>query len=274
MRLSLLLLGSLLALNPLRSQVVCSSDSGKPRSAALALFASIPEDTLEPADLRRARGTLLQEYVALFQRPTDVVKLQANAERIVEHAGSVFVPGQLALSELRFTVNADGRSTDGLLTRSTADPALDAALLRTVARLDSSRVGFYTTDGRDTLQLRIELGFDPSAGLYPMPLVRLSPLGTITKPAHVLTTDAQLDVPMDFWKKKIEDTVVVQVLVGEGGRAVMDSVRVVQGKQPVYIKAILAALPKYRWSPAQAGDCAVKQWVQMPFNFHFPTSRH
>lgn len=257
----------------LPSQVVCAPDSTRKVSGALALFASIPEETAEAAEVRRARGGVLQEYVRLFEQPKDVTRLQAKAERIVRQAGSVFEPGLLAIGELRFTVSARGHTSNGTLAKPTSDPGLDSALLRGMARMDSAHVSFFTAGGRDTLQMRIDIGFNPSAGLYPMLLVRLAPLGTITRSAHILPTDVQPSVPMSYWAKHIDDEIVVRVLVDARGRAVMDSVRVVQGKDQVYIDAILAAIPKYRWSPAQAGDCTVKQWVQMPFTFHFAPTK-
>lgn len=257
----------------LRAQASCAKDSPPASSRALALFASIPEDSGEAADVRRASGGVLQEYVRLFQQPKDVTGLQASAERIVRQAGTVFEPGLIALGELRFTVSAGGRTSNGTLAKATSVPSLDSALLRGVARMDSAHVSFFAPGGRDTLQMRLELGFIPSAGLYPMLLVRLAPLGTITKSAHILPTDVYLNVSNNYLAKRIEDDVIVRVLVDEGGRPVMDSVRVVQGKDQVYIAAALAAIPKYRWSRAQAGDCAVRQWVQMPFRFHFAPAK-
>jgi hypothetical protein len=217
-------------------------------AAKLVVFASIPDDTLEPASVRTVRGTILQEFVNAFERPTDVTVAQGKAENIVRRMGGVYEPGMPPLGEVSFTQRSDGRTVDARISNTTSDPRLDSALLAAVGRLDAERVQF-TGAGRDTLQLHVQLSLNPSAGLYPLPLIALRPLPTI---------DA-----------RVPDDVIVQLLVDEHGHFVKDSVRVVEGKHKEYIDAVIAVLSQYRWTPATSGGCPVKQWVQMPFMFHF-----
>jgi hypothetical protein len=235
----------------------------------LAMFASLPADRGETMELRRVRGSVLQEFAVGFQAPAGIVRLQAIAEQAVQRAGGVYSGSAQPIVEVRFTIRAGGGISDSHLVGSTADPALDSALLHAAARLDSAQVTFHESTGRDTLQMRLAIGVDPSSGDYPIVLVALKALGTITQPAHIQSTDVYPVISKQVLAKRIDDDILIQVLVDELGRAVPESTRVVQGTQQPYIAAILAVVPKYRWSPAMAGDCPVRQWVQMPFKFHF-----
>jgi hypothetical protein len=263
-------LAGLTALGANSAHAQCVADSTVRWTAAtLVVFASIPEDTSEAAVVRTVRGTILQEYVNAFERPPDLAVLQGKAEDIVRRLGGVYEPGMPSLGEVRFTQRADGRTVEGRISNSTTDPRLDAALLAAIVRLDALRLQFHDAGGHDTLQLRVSLSLNPSAGLYPMPLLLLRPLATIDHPAHIVPTNIYPKWPKKMEDARINDDVVVQLLVDEHGRFVKDSVRVVEGKHKEYIDAVIAVLPQYRWTPARSGGCAVKQWVQMPFMFHF-----
>jgi hypothetical protein len=237
-------------------------------AAKLVVFASIPDDTLEPASVRTVRGTILQEFVNAFERPTDVTVAQGKAENIVRRMGGVYEPGMPPLGEVSFTQRSDGRTVDARISNSTSDPRLDSALLAAAGRLDAERVQF-TGAGRDTLQLHVRLSLNPSAGLYPLPLIALRPLPTIDHPAHIVPTNIYPKWPKKMEDARVPDDVIVQLLVDEHGHFVKDSVRVVEGKHKEYIDAVIAVLSQYRWTPATSGGCPVKQWVQMPFMFHF-----
>jgi hypothetical protein len=218
--------------------------------------------------VRRARGAVLQEWVAFFKRPADLTVVQAKAEALLRRAGGVYEPGLPPMAQVRFTV-ARNEYADVYEPVRLGDPAFDSALVDAVARMARAGVEFLMPPRRDTLQMRIDIAIDPSAGLYPMPIAALAPLGTISRPAHIKPTDIYPAWPKDLEAKRVNDDVVVRILVDENGRAVMDSVKVVEGKHQGYIDAVLAVLPKYRWTPALSGGCPVKQWVQMPFMFHF-----
>jgi hypothetical protein len=235
----------------------------------LIIFASLPEDNIERADLRRARGSVLQEFVAHFARPKDITIVQAKALDLFRRAGGIYEPGMPPLGEVRFTVSTAGRSNDARMAPSTSDPELDAALLGAVAELDLARVSAFAAGTTDTLQMRIQLSLNPSAGTYPMPFMQLAPLSSIDKSAHIIATNIYPKWPKKMEDARTEDDVVLQILVDAHGRAVMDSVKVVQGKHQEYIDAVKAVIPQYRWTPAMSGGCPVMQWVRMPFMFHF-----
>ena len=268
------LIALVLAASPLRGQAPCAVDSGVRRaSPPLVLFASIPRDSVESDAMRRARGTVLQEYVARFTRPADITLVQAKAEALMRRGGGAYEPGAAPLAAIEFTVTADGRYADARRTISTGDPRFDSALLEPVARLDAERGPSLPPGGHDTLRMRIALGLDPDGGLYTMPIAQLAPLSTITKAARLIPTDIYPQWPKSMEAKRINDDVVVRILVDAHGRAVPDSVRVVMGKHKEYIEAVLAVIPRYKWMPAESDGCTVRQWVQMPFMFHFAPTR-
>jgi len=172
-----------------------------------------------------------------------------------------------------FTYGTDGRYTQIRRPLSTGDPRFDSALVEPVARLQAEHAAYFLPGGLDTLQIRILIVFDAAPDTYLMPIAQLAPRGTITRSAHIVPTDLYPAWPKDLEEKRVNDDVVVRILVDEHGRAVMDSVKVIAGKHQGYIDAVLAVIPKYRWTPALAGECTVRQWVQMPFMFHFPEAR-
>ena len=263
-------MAALLLALPARAQVDCAPVTEPLRiSSQIALFASIPNDTLEPAVFRQLRGTVLQEYVARFTRPSDMSLVQSKAEIMLRYAHGVYDPSVPPLAVVAFTVARGGIVLDIRQTDSAGDPQFDSALVEAATRLMLEHTEFFFPPGKDTLQMRVRISINPSAGLYPMPIAQLRPLGTITTPAHIIKTNIYPAWPKDLEAKRVNDDVVVRILIDEHGRAVMDSVKVVQGTQKGYIDAVLAVIPKYRWTPAMSGACPVKQWVQMPFMFHF-----
>jgi len=257
-----------------QGQLDCAPDTAPLRiSSQLALFASIPDDTLESAVYRQLRGSVLQEYVARFTRPSDMTVIQSKADAMIRRAHGAYEPGAPPLAVVRFTVARGGIVLDLALPVRTGDPQFDSALIEPATRLLLEHTEFLLPPGKDTLQIRIDVAIDPSAGLYPMRLAQLQPIGTITKPAHIIHTDLYPKWPKDLEEKRVNDDVVVRILVDEHGRPVMDSVKVVRGTQKGYIDAVLAVIPKYHWTPAESGGCPVKQWVEMPFMFHFAPAR-
>ncbi len=72
-------------------------------SSVMTVYASIPQDTTERADLRRIRGSLLQEYVARFIQPMDLSSMEAAAATMVKLRGGATGGFMPMLGEVRFT---------------------------------------------------------------------------------------------------------------------------------------------------------------------------
>jgi len=61
--------------------------------------------------------------------------------------------------------------------------------------------------------------------------------------------------------------VLVEFVVDTSGRAEMDGFKVVQTADPLFAESVRAALPRYRFSPGEAGGRKVRTLVQLPFDF-------
>jgi periplasmic protein TonB len=61
--------------------------------------------------------------------------------------------------------------------------------------------------------------------------------------------------------------VVVQFVVDTTGRAEMSEFRSIESSDPLFVEAVRAALPRYRFSPGEADGRKVRTLVQLPFDF-------
>jgi protein TonB len=61
--------------------------------------------------------------------------------------------------------------------------------------------------------------------------------------------------------------VVVQFVIDTLGRAEAPGIRVLETTEPAFADAVRAVLPRYRFSPGEAGGRKVRTLVQLPFDF-------
>ena len=61
--------------------------------------------------------------------------------------------------------------------------------------------------------------------------------------------------------------VLIQFVVDTLGRAEMGELRIVEADDPLFGDAVRRALPRYRFSPGEAGGRKVRTLVQLPFDF-------
>ncbi|MEO6877508.1 MAG: M56 family metallopeptidase, partial [Gemmatimonadaceae bacterium] len=66
---------------------------------------------------------------------------------------------------------------------------------------------------------------------------------------------------------RVEGEVLVQFVVGVDGRADTSTVKILKSTHKLFTDAVIAWLPTGRFVPAEVGGKAVKQLVQMPFQF-------
>lgn len=235
----------------------------------VTVYASLPAPVPLPASIRILRGTVLQEFAERFP---DLRSVLLPKGALVGTPVGDSAPAPLPASpfaELRFTMHSDGAVTGIALTKATSDPNFDSALVGTARLLDSLRAPFYAEDQRDTVQLRVQIAMTDRVGEFPLPIVRMLVPRSADRAAKLQPSNAYPKWPKSMEKARIEDDVVVQFRVSTSGRAMTDSVRIVQGKHQEYIDAVLAVLKEYRWTPAIVGGCKATQWTQMPFMFHF-----
>ncbi len=65
----------------------------------------------------------------------------------------------------------------------------------------------------------------------------------------------------------VEGRVVVRFVVDTSGRVEPASLVVLEATHALFERAVRDALPRYRFAPARIGDRAVRQLVEMPFQF-------
>lgn len=66
----------------------------------------------------------------------------------------------------------------------------------------------------------------------------------------------------------VEGEVLAQFVVDTTGRADMGSFKVLKSDHDLFTNAVKAALPRYKFIPAETGGRKVKMYVQMPFRFN------
>lgn len=68
------------------------------------------------------------------------------------------------------------------------------------------------------------------------------------------------------------EDVVLEFVVDRAGLPALETVQMVRGRSPAFIRAALSALPQQRFTPATIRGCAVAQVVTYPFAFVPPDS--
>lgn len=233
------------------------------------IFASVLAPLPDSAPIRTLRGTVLQQFVEEFPELHSVIlSKRVAAELVARRDGGANAP-PAPFAELRFTVHSGGAVSEVHLVRTTSDPPFDSALVGTATQLGAAGAPFFAADQRDTLQMRVQLAISDRVGDFPLPIVRVLMPRAADRTAKLQPTNVYPKWPKSMEKARVEDDVVIQFRISPSGRAMTDSVRIIQGKHQEYIDAVIAVLPEYRWAPAIVGGCAAAQWTQMPFMFHF-----
>jgi len=86
-------------------------------------------------------------------------------------------------------------------------------------------------------------------------------------PAAMRPGGASPRYPTVLRERGVEGRVVVQFVVDTAGRVEPGTVRVVSSPDDLFTAAVRAALPSLRFTPARAGGRAVRQLVELPFEF-------
>jgi protein TonB len=75
------------------------------------------------------------------------------------------------------------------------------------------------------------------------------------------------DYPGSLRSAGVEGDVLVTFVVGETGKADLNTLLVLRSDHPLFEAAVKRALATMRFHPAEIGGQKVKQLVQMPFAF-------
>lgn len=89
----------------------------------------------------------------------------------------------------------------------------------------------------------------------------------IEEPAKPLQGNKGPRYPDELREAHVEGVVLAQVVVDQEGHPIMDTFKVLKSDHELFTQATREALADFQFSPARVGGVAVKQLIQMPFQF-------
>ena len=89
----------------------------------------------------------------------------------------------------------------------------------------------------------------------------------VYKPAMALPGSPPPRYPDILRRARVRGDVVVQVVIDTTGRADMTTLRVLSSDHPLLTDAVMTALPRARFLPAEAGGRKVRMWAVQSFVF-------
>jgi periplasmic protein TonB len=92
----------------------------------------------------------------------------------------------------------------------------------------------------------------------------------VEKPAEMLQDSPKPKYPSVLESSGIAGEVQAQFVVNSGGKADMDSFKVLKSTNELFTQAVKSVLPRMRFSPAMIGGKPVNQLVQQSFQFAVP----
>jgi protein TonB len=92
----------------------------------------------------------------------------------------------------------------------------------------------------------------------------------VEKPAEMLQDSPKPKYPSVLESSGIAGEVQAQFVVNSGGKADMDSFKVLKSTNELFTQAVKNVLPRMRFSPAMIGGKPVNQLVQQSFQFAVP----
>jgi len=92
----------------------------------------------------------------------------------------------------------------------------------------------------------------------------------VEKPAEMLQDSPKPKYPSVLESSGIAGEVQAQFVVSSGGKADMDSFKVLKSTNELFTQAVKNVLPRMRFSPAMIGGKPVNQLVQQSFQFAVP----
>ena len=96
---------------------------------------------------------------------------------------------------------------------------------------------------------------------------RVFQVNQVEKQVALIAGGATPRYPEALRASGVEGQVMAQFVVDESGRAQADSVRFLRSDNRLFENAVMAVLPRMRFTPAEIGGRKVRQLVQMPFVF-------
>ena len=97
----------------------------------------------------------------------------------------------------------------------------------------------------------------------------------VEKPVSVVPRQAGPRYPADLKAQRVAGEVVAQFVVDTSGRALMETFRILRSTHPSFSRAVMDAVEKMQFYPAEIAGRKVKQLARQPFTFSItsPTGR-
>jgi periplasmic protein TonB len=89
----------------------------------------------------------------------------------------------------------------------------------------------------------------------------------VDRSPRLIGNPAQPTFPLSLRQSGRGGRVLVQFVVDTTGRAEMDGFKVMETTDPLFAESVRNVLPRYRFSPGEAGGRRVRTLVQLPFDF-------
>lgn len=183
------------------------------------------------------------------------------AVRFLELAGTA--PTSVATRDVRFTMNRYGAVRSLRALGDVASPG-DSTLIEAVRSAARLRLfdDFPGTLRADSAVVTMRLSSSVRSG------ARLSADGRdVQAPVKPLPNKFGVEYPLVAAQLGVGDSLLLQFVVEENGRADPATLRVLRGRWREFALAAREALAGQRYQPAMTGGCPVRQLVQTPFDF-------
>lgn len=92
----------------------------------------------------------------------------------------------------------------------------------------------------------------------------------VPEPQNVDEVKQIIGYPKAARVQQIQGKVVVQILVDRQGQSVKHLI--LRSPHPLLTEAVVAALPKLKWTPALQKQKPIMCWVTLPINFQLPVA--
>jgi len=174
-------------------------------------------------------------------------------------------------AHVEFTLHKDGRITDPKITDPSRAPVIDTLLVHGLERASGAPelrdllVDVERDSARLVLKVTNKGPWDPSAPVAPffrvlLPRYRFQEVVPSRKNLKPL-------YPPQFRQAHISGDVVLSFVVDSTGGVDLSTVQVVRTAYRQLVAAVVREMPRWRFQPATANGCPVRQRVEQTFNF-------
>ena len=171
-----------------------------------------------------------------------------------------------------FAVLRNGGVSTAVTTVPSLSPGFDSTVAAAIAAANNDSIPAVVRRafGVDTLplQLRITTGPDDTRFRVPAETVFVATFPRLRLvDARVKTGNPQTDYPAEERDDGRDGEVILRVVVGTNGVAMISTLEVLHATSPAFALSAARTLARYQFTPAHVGACPVPQVMEIPFWF-------